>query len=194
MKKYVKASKHSVKADKKGKQLSDLGQILFNVASPDYYSDEEAAMYTVEELGSMFSYVTNRKEAVHAIVDLINDVASDYLSAQNTHDKMPDVRDYLLDYLRRLGYDAKHHKLNNPPYGADESYVIIPADECTHDDLKTVASAIAKGFGIKPDTGVIGGSWTSYQFKLDGVPFRIGFEEDKDFDPSGRESSLQLYF
>ena len=130
MTRYIKSSKHSIKADKKGKQLSRLGQVLFNVASPDYYDDEEAAIYTVEELGSMFSYVTNRKEAVHAIVDMINDVASDYLSAQNTHDKLPAVRDELLNYLSLITkYDVVHNRLNNPPRGADEASCIQKAEE-----------------------------------------------------------------
>jgi hypothetical protein len=84
--------------------------------------------------------------------------------------------------------------MDRPPKGYSISYLILPADECYFEDLKTVASAVANDFDLKPDTGLIGGSWTSYEFKLYGVSFRIGFERDYEFDPSGKESSLQLYF
>ena len=165
-----------------------MGQCLANVASA---KDDFSAVEALNDFYNV-SYVKTKQEAIEFILDSISDIGSEYLLAQNKESALPQVKSSIIDYLRSLGYNMT--QMSNPPRGADDSYVIVPADECTHQDLKTVASAVSKEFGLRPDTGVIGGSWTSYEFKMNGVPFRIGFEDDKDFDPSGRESSLQLYF
>lgn len=188
MRKVIKASKYSNTASKKLHYLGNVGEVLSRVANAKDEGEVEMAM---SDLGGFYSKIFQKDKAIHELVELIDSLASDYLLSNNADKKVPEVRNTIIDYLKGLGYDMT--KMSNPPRGYDESYVIIPADECDFEDLKTVASAVAHDFGLRPDTGIIGGSWTSYEFKMDGVAFRIGFEHDKDFDPSGKELSLQFY-
>lgn len=190
MKRYVKASKYSDRAERDLKFIGLYGQALSKVADADTTEDIQEAVSLVFG-GSALKHLQDKPSAIKAIVDNLGYAVSEYLLESNAEKKRPEVISTIVDYLEGLGYNVT--KMQTPPRGADESYVIVPADECVFEDLKTVASAVAKDFGLKPDTGVIGGSWTSYQFKMDGVSFRIGFEDDKDFDPSGKESSLQFY-
>lgn len=190
MKRYVKASKYSDRAEFDLKLIRLYGQALSKVADADTTEAIQEAVSLV--LGrSVLKYVQDKPSAIKAIVDDLDSAVSEYLLHSNAEQHKPEVISTIVDYLKGLGYNVT--KMQTPPRGADESYVIIPADECVFEDLKIVASAVANDFGLKPDTGIIGGSWTSYQFKMDGVSFRIGFEADKDFDPSGKESSLQFY-
>lgn len=188
MKRCIQASKYSKKADRALRWLSQAGQCLANVASA---KDDFSAVEAFNDFYNV-GYVKTKKEAVEFILNSISDIGSEFLLSYSREASLPEVESAVVDYLKSLGYDMA--PMSTPPRGADKSYVIIPANECTHEDLKSVASAVSREFGLKPDTGIIGGSWTSYEFKMNGVSFRIGFEDDKDFDPSGRESSLQLYF
>ena len=189
MKKVIKASRYSDKAAKYEKWIGIYADIISNVVAAKDNAEMSAAL---EDAGKMFSRIPNKPEAIKALVHQLSDVVSDYLLATNADASLPAVRDELINYLKQLGYAMT--KLSNPPRGFDEAYVIIPADECNNRDLIKVASAVCKEFGLRPDTGIIGGSWTSYQFHMNGVAFRIGFEPDLDYDPSGDEYSLQLAF
>lgn len=189
MKRIIRASKYSQDADKNLKWLGLYGEALSKLSKA---TDLDEAKQALSNLGHWGNHVKSIPDAVKGVIDNMGFIASDYLLSTNADKRLPGVRDTIVDYLKGLGYEMT--KMKTPPRGSDESYVIIPADECVFEDLKTVASAVSHDFGLKPDTGVIGGSWTSYQFKMDGVAFRIGFEDDRDFDPTGKESSLQLYF
>ena len=192
MKKVIKASKYSDEAAKYEKWIGIYADIISNVVAARDNAEMAAAL---EDAGKMFSRIPNKPEAIKALVRQLSDVVSDYLLATNANASLPAVRDELISYLKQLGYPMI--KVRTPGRGFDEAYVILPADECEHEDLKTVASAVSKEFGLRPDTGIIGGSWTSYGFKMNGVAFRIGFEQDLDYldyDPSSKEYSLQLTF
>lgn len=191
MKRYIKASKHSrYSMDKDLKFIKMYGQALAEVVDAETLEEIQDALSLVFGK-SVIKHLDDKASAIKAIVDNIGFVTSEYLLTYNAEKKRPEVIETLVDYLKGLGYDVR--KMKTAPRGYDDSYVIVPADECDFEDIKTVASAVAHDFGLRPDTGIIGGSWTSYEFKMDGVPFRIGFERDYDFDDSGKESSLQLY-
>lgn len=142
--------------------------------------------------GKWFSGINNKTDAIKAIVDQIDNVTSDYLIERNALAKYPIVEDKILHFLEEIGYYPSEIKGTKP--GVNSAYVIIPADEAEHQDLINLAKAISKHFGINPSGQAIGGSWTSYPFKMDGVSFNIGFEPDLDYDESGKEYSLQLRF
>ncbi len=190
MKKYIKSSKYIDRAERDLKSIGLYGQALAKVAEANTPEEIQEAASLVFG-GSVLKRLQDKQSAIEAIAYNLDYAVSEYLSNANAEKKKPEVVSTIVAYLKGLGYNVT--KMQTPPRGADESYVIIPADECAFEDLETVASEVSTTFGLKPDTGVIGGSWTSYQFNKDGVSFRIGFEEDKDFDPSGKESSLQLY-
>lgn len=183
------ANTYKDSADKNLRYLGALGEALAklsNATTPDQIHD------ALSSLGKWFDNVDNIDDAVKAVIDNIEYVSSEYFKESNSAKNVSKVESMIVDYLKGLGYPMT--KMDKPPRGYSISYLILPADECYFEDLKTIAAAVANDFDLKPDTGVIGGSWTSYEFKLYGVSFRIGFERDYEFDPSGKESSLQLYF
>ena len=189
MKRFVSASKYTNESNKTLKWLSNYALVLADVCNAE--TDEELAQ-AVSSLGYASKYMLTKPDAVSSIMGSLTSISERYLTSVATGNMFPKVKEDLLVYLRGKNYPMT--PISNVVRGFDESYVILPADECEHKDLAKVASAISREFGVKPDTGVIGGSWTSYQFDIGGVKFRIGFERDYDYDPSGKESSLQLSF
>lgn len=194
MKRLIRASKYSDKAVKHEKNIGRWAEILADVVNSTTSEELSAALAPA---GKWFSDISTKKEAIKAIVDQIDNTTSDYLIESNADAALPEIRDKLEDFLKlTMGYDFI--KLSKPPKGFDEAYVLERFDDATpysaRDSLREAASAVAKFFHIKPDTGIIGGSWTSYEFKLNGVAFRIGFEPDYDEDPTGDTRSLQIGF
>ncbi len=191
MKRMITSSSntYSKDADKYLERLGIYGEALSKLSKAHSLDEIQQAVAT---LGKWSSTITTMEAALESVMDTIDYLYTDFKKANNASNNFNKVESTLVGYLEGLGYDIL--KMTTPPRGYSTSYVIIPADECTFEDLRTVAAAVANEFNIRPDTGVIGGSWTSYEFKLHGVTFRIGFERDYDFDTSGKESSLQLYF
>lgn len=189
MKRMIKASRYSDKAEHYKSFLKFYASLLIEACDAETPEDFEKI---ADGLGRVGKYLTTQKTAIKYVVERLDDAASEYLLSANAEEKLPEVKDEIVSYLKGQGYEMT--PLTKLPRGFSEAYVIIPANEAMFEDLKRVASDVSKNFGLKPDTGIIGGSWTSYQFNMDGIKFRIGFEDDLDFDPSGKEVSLQLGF
>ena len=189
MKRVIKASKYSRRADKTEKWIGTYASILADVVNA---TNEEELHSALAGAGSWFERVNSKKEAIKGLVDQLNDVCSEYLINSNANDNVDSVRDSIIDMLESKGYYLQ--KASIPKKGSDESYVALQADIVEHEDLIDLASIISKEFGIKPNGMRIGGSWTSYPFELNGVRFDVGFEPDYDYDPSGKEYSLQISF
>lgn len=174
MKRVVRASKYSDKSNHAKNFLKFYASVLVDACNAETSEDFEDI---AAKLGVVGKYIKDSKSAIKYAVEQVDDMASEYLLSAGAESKYPEVRDTIVDYLKGLGCDMLP---TNAPNGYDEAYVIIPSDEATFEDLKTVASAVSHDYGIKPDTGVIGGSWTAYGFKMDGVKFKIGFIGDDD--------------
>lgn len=189
MKRVIRASKYSNSAKKQEEWIGKYGEILTDVVNS---TDAESLADALSGAGKWFSTISDKKTAIKAIVDQINFVTSEYMLSADAEASLPEVKKLVVDFLKGLGYEMS--PISNTGSGIDFAYRLLPVHEADSQDLKETASAVAKNFGIKPDTGVIGGSWTSYQFTLDGVNFRVGFERDYDEDPNGKSLSLQLTF
>lgn len=171
MKRIVKASRYTEKIDKNLVKIGKLASMLSEIA---YSTTDDEMMDALSQMGSMFSGVSSKKQAIHNITDLLTDVVSDYLIAAKSESSLPRVRDSLIEFLNsKYGFPMDR-------IGSSDSYLIMPAGTARDVDLKLIARAVAHEFGIQPDTGIIGGSWTRYDFVLNGVRFSIGFDMDDD--------------
>ena len=189
MKRVIRASKYSDEILHNEDRIAKYAAILADVARS---SDSESLATALSSAGGWLKHVNSKKEAIQAIVEILDYAASEYSSYADSEASLPEVKNLVVDFLKGLGYEMS--PISNVGPGIDFAYRLLPVHEADWDDLKEAASAVAKNFGIKPDTGVIGGSWTSYQFTLNEVDFRVGFERDYDEDSNGNTSSLQLTF
>jgi len=172
MKRVIVASRYSDSADKNLKWLGMYGEALGKVAKAR--SDEEWRD-ALSGLGLWTNHVKSKHDAVKGLIDNIEFMASEYLAEANSASMLPVVEDDVTSYLKQLGYPMT---TTAPSDGHEVAYLILPSAECDIDDLRRVASAIAKNFNVKPDTGAIGGSWTSYEFDIHGVKFRVELDRD----------------
>lgn len=189
MKRVIRASKYSDEIMHNEDYIGKYAAILVDVVNS---TDAESLASALSGAGRWLNNISSKPEAIQAIVQILDHATSEYLSYADAEASLPEVKKLVVDFLKGLGYDMS--PISNTGSGIDFAYRLLPVHEADSQDLKEAASAVAKNFGIKPDTGVIGGSWTSYQFTLDGVNFRVGFERDYDEDPNGKSLSLQLTF
>lgn len=152
--------------------LSEAAKLLSDVAKASSIDEVNDALASGAPL---YKKVKSQKAAIKSLLHTISFLGSEYLLEANAEENLPQVRDEIVSFLKESGYPVK--KLDNisPRF---EVYVVLPANKATHDDLIKVASALSKEFGIKPDTGIIGGSWTAYNFSYDGVKFKIQYTND----------------
>lgn len=187
MKRMIKAARtYQQSATRSLSYLSSLADILSRVAVA---SSPEELQSALSSSGHFLEVLDNKEQAIKALVDNIDYIASDYLIAMKKSQAAPKVEKELVDFLKGLGYEMKPI---TPPRGWNKSYRILSIDEAESSDLDDVCRAVIKEFAPTGDGTVLGGSWTSHGYTLDGISFKIGFEEDIDADPTRRERSLQL--
>jgi len=187
MKRYIRANRNEDEMSRRLDDIAECARALADVAEAE--TDEEILSILKTVVPS--AKPKSKAGAIQSLMHVIEYPVSEYLLAYNRERMRPTVIKDVLACLEDAGLSPE--KMQTAPSGYDESYLLVPAEELEWTDLKVAASAVAREFGIKPDTGVIGGSWTSYEFKLEGCPFRIGIAEDLDADPSGKTRSLQFY-
>lgn len=185
MKRYIKANKYRTEADKLEQHIALAAQRLADAINA---TDDSSVKNAAQGLGKFFERL-DRSELIKALLTELQSMADEYeanLSIDSDYDVV--VSD-LIKFLKDKGYAMEPSKSGVKGY--TESYIIMPADQCEFSDLNDVCNQISKYFDIKWDTP-LGGSWTSHQSEMLGVRFRVGFERDYDFDPSGKEFSLML--
>ena len=177
MKRYVKAARYREQASQYIKWLAAEAQLLADVCK--VADDPQAVLEVVNNGGSLWE----KKRAEEGdIVNLIKglsksvaDLATEYLENDTKDKALPQVKE----------------KTKND--WSSDSYVVVPADEAEFKDLNRICKELTDQFGIKWDTP-LSGSWTGHNGVLDGVNVHVSIERDYEFDPSGKESSIQIYF
>lgn len=187
MKRYIKANRHLDNSNERLEQIAATAQALADAIQSE--SDEQLRR-ALKDQGRYFQKL-DRPKAIKALLDNLSYLQKDYESEVAKSQAYPNVQADLVEFLRSLGYSMK--KVNGRLEWGDEGWVIIPADECEFKDINIVCKQISDQFDNKWDTP-LSGSWTGHGSEIDGVRFHVSFERDYDYDPSGKERSLILYF
>lgn len=188
MKKYIKANKYNEEVAQFASKLEFLADNLARVIRANSEHDLELVK---QDLGRMYADL-NKDECIDAILKNIEYMTEQYRKSSKSVESYPRVEAQLLDFLVSEGYELV--ELPKSDVG-DKAYRITDEydSDYTIDDMNGLCRDIQSQFGIKWDTA-LGGSWTSHASTLDGVDFRVGFQRDYDYDPSGDAESLQIVF
>lgn len=184
MKRYVRANKYQDAADKKLNWILHIAEALPKIANAS--SDAEYAD-AISNLG-LFYKKLSKEQAIDAALEQIVYLAEEYKEHSAQSASLPHAKEELLNVCREYGYDPQ--KLSKCRWGEEAYRLDADAEFGDHHRL---CKAIQDKLGVKFDTG-LGGSWTAHSSKFKGIDFTVGFEDDLDLDPTGKTSSLQIYF
>ena len=191
MKRYVKASRYREEADKYLKWIGVEAQTLADICKAG--GDVDKVRQIVEKSGNLWEKKRAEEGDITTLIrgmaGQIQDFADQYIQKNASADALPRVKEKVMSFLKSKGYPLTTTTNN----WSKESYVIVPADEAEFKDLNRVCKELTDQFDLKWDTP-LSGSWTGNNTKLDGVDFHVSIERDYKFDPTGKESSIQIYF
>lgn len=154
----------------------------------------------ISELAKDLGYGSHLLEDSGSIVDVkinflkrciadLTYLANEAESCKASSISYPEVVNMLLDFCKKQGCACT--KTTND--WSSDAYVLYPADVAEFSDLNKICKKISNEFGCEWDTP-LGGSWTGHSSELQGISFHISIERDYQYDPSGKEKSIQLYF
>lgn len=189
MKRVIRANKYQEKSNRHLEWIAFLGKKLAEVAE---INSPEELPEVAEGLGRKFTQANSKEDLMEWIVEELDWYINEFKSQREKSRELPKVKEELITYIdSALGFDLYKTKTR----GDKEAYRIEHPNgtEPSHNEMNQICKALIDAFGVKFDEG-LGGSWTSHSGHLRGVDFRVGFEEDRELDPSGREDSLQLQF
>lgn len=187
MKRYIRANKHIEQSSKRINQIAITARALADAIES---TSEEELRAALSEQGRFIQKLP-KDEAVNALFDQLDYLMEDYESEVAKGQEYPVVQADLVNFLKNKGYLMQ--KMNNKPEWGYEGWIIIPADEYEFKDLNKVCKEISDYFGNKWDTP-LSGSWTGHGSSINGINFHVSIQRDYEYDPSGKSSSLQLYF
>ena len=191
MKRYVRANKYQDAADSNLQKIKRLADALVKIS--DANNEVELAIAT-QDLGS-WSQGRDKGKTLEGVIDMLEYFIGQYKEDLEKVDRLPYVKEELLNFCREQGYDPVEISL---PTGmarqfvqGDEVYRL--SEDAEFGEHHKLCQAIKDMFNVKFDSG-LGGSWTAHSGSFEGVPFTVGFQRDYELDPTGKTSSLQIYF
>lgn len=183
MRRYIRANRYANTTNKELDWLSYLGRNLADICEAQ--SPEEVEQI-LKPMGRMFSAAgSDKAEAIERIIQNLEWHLNEYRRQQSKRDKYPDVESSVLQAAQDFGFSV--HRMTSG------SYRLAEPDEADHKTMNEFCLYLKNTLGVRWDTGLYG-SWTAHSGSLDGISVHVGFEEDTEYDPSGRTRSLQLEF